>query len=208
MGKFIFRLFSIFAIAILPFVVLIRGSVYLHAKYHFFPLAAIIGGFSLTCVILLLYVTFFFGPSKSFKLRLRLVLLVLIFYGFYAMLYVSAKNTKSREVSREFTSLHPVLRLGASTILLLDKSMVITDANRVPEDYEKMGLRTKSNSLHYRQSNGYVHAFDIRTQGRSEIHNFMMKWYFRAMGFRVIRHGGTGDHLHISLLSHDRPYAY
>ena len=84
---------------------------------------------------------------------------------------------------------------------------MITDANRVPEDYRKMGLKSKSRSLHYRQKNGFVHAIDIRTKGRSEFRNFCLKWYFRLMGFNVLRHGGTGDHLHVSLFSHDSPGA-
>lgn len=206
--KFLIKIILLTLIATIPFVVLIRGSVYLHEAYHFFPMAAIIGGVSLTCVILLFYVTFFFGPSKSFVARLRIIILVLLFYGGYALLYLSTKNAKSDTVAREYTSLHPVLRLGVSTILLIDKQTVITDANRLPEDYQRMGLQHKNQSLHYRQSNGYVHALDVRTNGRSTVRNFLLKWYFRAMGFRVLRHGGTGDHLHISLLSHDRPSAY
>lgn len=206
--KFLTKIILLSLIAIVPFVVLIRGSVYLHETYHFFPMAAIIGGFFLTCVILLFYLTFFFGPSKSFVARLRLLILILLFYGGYALLYLSAKNAKSDAIARQYTSLHPVLRLGVSTILLVDKNMVITDANRMPEDYQSMGLQRKSQSLHYRQSNGYVHALDVRTNGRSATRNFLLKWYFRAMGFRVLRHGGTGDHLHISLLSHDRPSAF
>ncbi|NND32858.1 MAG: hypothetical protein HKN76_09725 [Saprospiraceae bacterium] len=208
MSKVLFKVLFITIIAILPFVVLIRFSVYLHATHHFFPLAAILGGFVVTFVILLLYVTFLLGPSKSLKRRLRLLALALLFYGVYAMLYVSAKNTKSIAVSHEYTSLHPVLRLGVSTLLLIDRSLIITDANRLPQDYIRMGLRSNSQSLHYRQSNGYVHALDIRTNGRWGIRNFLIKWYFKAMGFRVLRHGGTADHMHISLLSHDRPYAF
>ena len=124
------------------------------------------------------------------------------------MLYISGKNVKSTEIAREYTSLHPILRLGVTTILLVDKNLVVTDANRTPEDYRRMGLDDKSQSLHYRQKDGYTHAIDIRTNGRSGIRNFLLKIYFRAMGFNVMRHGGTGDHLHISLLSHDRPHAF
>jgi hypothetical protein len=206
--KITLRILIIVLIATVPFVVLIRGSVYLHETYHFFPMAAIIGGFSLTCVLLLFYITFFFGPSKSFMARLRLLTLALLFYGVYALLYLSTKNAKSEAVARQYTSLHPVLRLGVSTILLMDRQMVITDAHRLPEDYRRMGLEQKNQSLHFRQSNGYVHALDVRTNDRSAIRNFLLKWYFRAMGFRVLQHGGTSDHLHISLLSHDRPTAF
>ena len=203
------RLFIIGLMIVLPFIILIRGSVYLHEKYFFHPLPAIIGGFFLTAVLLLFYLIFILGtPAQSLKRRFQLVLILLLSYGGYALLYISGKNVKSTEIAREYTSLHPILRLGVTTILLVDKNLVVTDANRTPEDYRRMGLDDKSQSLHYRQKDGYTHAIDIRTNGRSGIRNFLLKIYFRAMGFNVMRHGGTGDHLHISLLSHDRPHAF
>ena len=68
-----------------------------------------------------------------------------------------------------------------------------------------MGMSSKKHSLHYRQSSGYVHAVDIRTKGRGSIRNFLIRTYFRLMGFNTLRHGGTADHLHISISSKDRP---
>ena len=128
-------------------------------------------------------------------------------YALHGILFFSDANAKSKTVQKEFTSLHPILRLSTSTILYLDNELIMTDANRVPEDYQKMGLKSKKRSLHYKQSNGYVHAMDIRTNGRSEIRNFLLKTYFQLMGFNVLRHGGTGDHLHVSLKSFDSPGA-
>lgn len=199
----------------MPFILLIRGSVYLHEYHHFLPSLALFGGLALTFVILLVYVTFFYGRvfghsgrSGSFKRRSVLLGIVLISYAGYGLLYISGKNAKTSGVAKEFRTLHPILRMGVSTILLFDRGLVITDANRLPEDYRKMGLPSKSHSLHYRQSSGYVHALDIRTGGRSGVRNFLLKWYFRGMGFNVLRHVGTEDHLHISLLSHDRPNSY
>lgn len=209
MWRYLWVFFRIIFIVILPFVVLIRGAVFLHEDYGLYPSLAILGGFVFTAVVLLIYLAFFFGaPRRSIRPRLQLVALILLAYGAYALMYVSAQNVKSAEVAKEFTSLHPVLRLGVSTLILADGSLVITDANRLPEDYRKMGLARKSHSLHYTQSSGYAHAIDIRTAGRSGIRIFVTKWYFKAMGFNVVRHGGTGDHLHISLLSHDSPHAY
>ncbi len=211
MTRLFARLLGILALLVLPFVVLIRGSVYLHEHHHFFPSLALVGGVSLTFVLLFLYVTFFFGMGRkrvSMRQRLALIFTVLAGYCGYGLLYVSSDNVKSPEIQNEFRALHPILRMGVSTLLLLDRDLVITDADRLPEDYKRMGLQTKQQSLHYRQSDGYVHAMDIRTHGRSSLRNFLTKWYFRGMGFNVLRHGGTGDHLHISLLSHDRPHAY
>ncbi len=213
--KLVWGSLKVILILVLPFVILVRGSVYLHSHHHFFPSLALIGGLALTFVILFLYLTFFYhrimGKSNrpgSLKRRSLIVLLVLISYIGYGLLYLSAKNAKNSAIAKEFRTLHPVLRMGVSTILLLDRDLVITDADRRPEDYQKMGLRAQSQSLHYRQSSGYVHALDIRTSQRSGLRNFLLKYYFKAMGFNVLRHGGTADHLHISLLSHDRPYAY
>lgn len=207
--KFIWKLIIIGIIVILPFIILIRGSVFLHEKYFFYPFPAILGGFFLTAVLLLFYLIFILGtPAQSLKRRFQVVVILLLSYGGYALLYISAENVKSKEIAKEYTSLHPILRLGVTTILLVDKDLVVTDANRLPEDYRRMGLDSPSQSLHYRQKDGYAHAIDVRTSDRSRIRNFLLKGYFRAMGFRVLRHGGTGDHLHISLLSHDRPYAF
>ena len=66
-----------------------------------------------------------------------------------------------------------------------------------------MGLNTNSRSLHYIQSDGFVHAIDIRTAGRSELRNQLTLWVFRSFGFNTLRHGGTADHLHISINSKD-----
>lgn len=215
MGKWIWAVLRIILIIIIPFVILIRGSVFLHSQYHFLPSLALLGGLALTFVILQIYLTFFYqrvfgGKRRRGALWRRSVLIaaLLVSYAGYGLLYLSSKNAKSPGVAREFRSLHPILRMGVSTILLLDRNLVVTDADRQPEDYKRMGLQQKSHSLHFRQSSGYVHAIDIRTRDRSGMRNFLLKGYFRTMGFNVLRHSGTGDHLHISLLSHDRPYAY
>jgi hypothetical protein len=62
-----------------------------------------------------------------------------------------------------------------------------------------MGLPPYERSLHLRQDDGYAHAVDLRTAGRSEWRNFLMRSYYRLMGFRTLRHVGTADHLHVSL---------
>lgn len=207
--SFIIRIFLYSTLFILPFVVLIRGSVYLHKIYFFYPVPAILGGFILTAALLAFYLIFFLKtPAKFFKNRFKISVIVLGVYILYAFHHISAVNVKSGEVAREYTSLHPILRLGLTTLMLMDKDLILTDADRIPEDYDRMGLSAKEHSLHYRQKNGYVHAIDIRTNDRSGIRNLLLKVYFKSMGFQVLRHGGTGDHLHVSLLSHDRPKAF
>ncbi len=189
-------------------------AIFFHANYEWSPWIAVLGGAGVTALVLVIYLMYFQGKVKgridfSDKVKYKLLIAVILVLGYsaHALFYFSDANAKSKNVQKEFTSLHPILRLSTSTILFLDKDLIMTDANRVPEDYKKMGLPSKKKSLHYQQSNGYVHALDIRTNGRSEARNFLLKTYFRLMGFNVLRHGGTGDHLHISLKSHDSPGA-
>jgi hypothetical protein len=106
---------------------------------------------------------------------------------------------KTAEVRAEYRALHPLLRLASSAVILIDPASVITDAGRTSEDYARMGLPSEERSLHYRQPNGHVHALDFRTTGRSRLRNLSVHVGFRALGFHVLRHGGTGDHLHVSL---------
>ena len=124
------------------------------------------------------------------------------------MFFLSNENAKGEIVHKEYSYLHPILRMGVSTFILVDRDLLITDGSRNSFDYRKMGLPSKNQSLHYLQSNGYAHAVDLRTNGRSEFRNNLVQFYFQLMGFRTLRHGGTNDHLHISLLSHDMPLAY
>ncbi|MBK8501917.1 MAG: hypothetical protein IPL46_06750 [Saprospiraceae bacterium] len=152
MKQSLLRLLFFALVAVLPFVILIRGSVYLHETYHLYPVLALVGGFFFTAILLFLYLIFVFrAPVDSLKKRFKLILLLLFFYCSYALLHVSGRNVKSGTIAKEFVSLHPVLRLGVSTILLVDKDLIITDANRIPEDYRGMGLPTKAQSLHYEQ---------------------------------------------------------
>lgn len=144
--------------------------------------------------------------SRTFtgKLRLRFVGIwvaapVVTAYAGFSLLYLSAANAKSDDVRSTYRTVHPVLRLAVATATLADDRLVVTDAFRVPEDYDAMGLPRYENSLHFRQADGYVHAMDLRTLGRSGFRNAVMIAYFRVLGFRTLRHVGTADHLHVSL---------
>lgn len=213
MKKLLWWLAKILLIFTLPFVVLIRGSVYWHEQQVMSPHVALFGGLALTFVLLVLYLTFFFGRVGQTVgvrpgLRSRLVIAALLLgsYAMYGLFYLSSSNAKSAQVQSEYRSLHPILRMSLSTLIFMDPDLMITSADRKPGDYEKWGMKNNSSSLHYRQSSGYVHAVDLRTHSRSALRNFMVSNYFRWMGFNVMRHGGsTGDHLHVSLMSHDRP---
>src|SRR5256885_1169551 len=96
-------------------------------------------------------------------------------------------------------SVHPLLRLALSTLILVDRDMLITDTGRAPDDYGRMGLPTNSRSRHFEQADGWIHAVDLRTTGRGFIKNRGVQFYFWLMGFDTRRHVGTADHLHVEL---------
>ena len=212
MGKLIIEISKIIIILVFPFILLIRGAVEFHEQFHLSPFLSIIAGILVTAILLFFYLTIFyshysgnFGSLKGVKIRLLAAVLITTLYATHGIFYLSTGNLKNTEVKNEINKVHPILRLSVSTIIILDSDLIITDGKRVPEDYKKMGLKEKKHSLHYRQSNGYAHALDLRTNGRSVVRNFLLKNYFKLMGFRTLRHVGTDDHLHISLMSHDRP---
>ncbi|MEO1515600.1 MAG: hypothetical protein AAFV95_11320 [Bacteroidota bacterium] len=212
--KWIYYLLKLSLLLILPFIFLIRGAVYLHVQSELNPWACLLGGMGATILLLVIYfsvihgrLTGQIGNMGSLKRRSLLALCLVLGYCLYGLLHLSNANAKQDAVRQEYRSLHPILRLSISTILFIDRSLIVTDANRQPEDYRKMGLPTARRSLHYRQKNGFVHAVDIRTRGRSELRNKLLQGYFQMMGLNTLRHGGTADHLHISLKSHDSPGA-
>lgn len=129
--------------------------------------------------------------------------LLLITAGFtvWTLLYVSVDNVKTGDIRTTYQSLHPLLRLSAGTLFMLDASSIITDTGRSREDYARMGLPVNESSLHFQQGDGYIHALDLRTRGRAEWRNRMTRVWFGALGFRTLRHTGTADHLHVSLPS-------
>lgn len=212
--SFLYNISKIILILTLPFLLLIRGAVWAHEALAIHAWLSVGVGTLLAALLLMAYFFFFYGQVtgkvSDLQTLKRSTLVALVLVGGFALngvLYISNTNTKTTQVQKEFRSLHPILRLSVSTIIFLDSDLIVTDAKRQPEDYRKMGLPSKKRSLHYKQSDGYVHALDIRVNGRTEVRNFLLKWYFKGMGFNVLRHGGTGDHLHISLSSRDLPGA-
>ena len=211
MSSILYYIFKIILLLSLPFICLVRGAVFLYEQHNYDSWIAIFGAAGITIFLLIVYMIFFYGKLTgkvgSLKRKLIFSLILVVGYGIHGLYFFSDQNAKHTSVQKEFTSLHPILRLSISTIIHLDERLIMTDANRLPEDYRKMGLKSKKNSLHYKQNNGYAHAFDVRVKNRSWLRNGLLQLYFKAMGFNTLRHGGTGDHLHVSLTSRDRPWA-
>ncbi len=200
--RLIFGGVKIIGFTLLPFILLIRLAVYFDQNVGLNAWVGLGLGALLTALLLAGYAGYLLHRMNA-KVHVGRVLkggllLVLLYCG-YAVLFISSANVKSPAVQDTYTALHPALRMAVSTLILVDGGLVVTDAARTPDDYAKMGLPALENSLHYRQTDGYVHAVDLRTRGRSNLRNALTTFYFRAMGFKTLRHVGTADHLHISM---------
>jgi len=205
------KILRVVLITVLPFFILIRGATFMHNQHNLGPWISLLGGGAITAFLLFIYMTFIyrrftkkFGDSDNLKRRSLFALALVVLYCGYGLFFISSDNFKNPALKSEITDLHPILRMGVSTFILMDKDMIITDARRVPEDYRKMGLKTAKSSLHYKQKDGYAYALDLRTNNRNETRNKIMQWYFKLLGFNTLRHVGTDDHLHVSLLCHYR----
>jgi hypothetical protein len=190
-------------LAVLPFVLLIRGGVLLYQWWGLGTWPSLTLAAVATLWLLAVYAVAagrWVGARKELRrLFARGAMGIGGAYLVYALVFVASANVQSAGVRAEYRSLHPLLRVASSSIILLDADAVITDAARVREDYAAMGLPPREASLHYRQANGYVHALDLRTTGRAGLRNLTVQIAFRVLGFRVLRHVGTADHLHVSL---------
>ncbi len=135
----------------------------------------------------------------TMRMGMRIALPIVAIYCGYVLLYLARENAKSDAVRSYFTSVHPLLRVALGTAVLADPKIVLTDTRRATADYVGMALPPRERSLHFTQLDGYVHAVDLRTTGRSWIRNAATHAYFSMMGFKTMRHVGTADHLHVSL---------
>jgi len=190
-------------LAVLPFALLIRGGVFAYQAWAVGTWPALLLSATGTALLLGLYalvVTRRLGASRNVrKLVIRAAMAVGFAYVAYGLVFIASENVKSDDVQAEYSSVHPLLRIASSALILVDPTSVITDAGRTAEDYWLMGLPENEASLHFEQESGFVHALDLRTNGRPEWRNRAVELGFWALGFHSLRHVGTADHLHLSL---------
>ncbi len=190
-------------LAVLPFVLLIRGGVFAYHEWGLGTWPSLILSASATVLLVALYawaVSRRIGARKGLKkLLTRGAAVIGAAYVAYSLIFVAGANAKSEAVRAEYSALHPLLRVAASALILVDPGAVITDAGRTRDFYRRMGLSPNETSLHFEQQTGFVHALDLRTVSRPEWRNHAAELAFRAMGFHTLRHVGTADHLHVSL---------
>lgn len=194
---------TLLVLAVLPFFLLIRGGVTAYGVWGLGTWPALILAVAGTGALLGLYAVVL-GRRVGAGERMRRILSrtamgVAVAYAAYGLVFIASENVKSESIRAEYASVHPLLRVAASALVLVDADAVITDAGRTPEDYWLMGLPRVEASLHFRQETGFVHALDLRTNGRSELRNRAVELGFWALGFHSLRHVGTADHLHLSL---------
>ena len=190
------------AIVALPFVTLVRASVYFYL--YFVPTwAALALGVLLTLVVVAAYAAWvsrrFTGRARFLTMTKWVALPLVLGWCTYTLLFLASVNSKADNVRSYYVTVHPILRVALSTVILADRGVMVTDLGRLPEDYGRMRLHPNDRSLHFRQRDGWVHAVDLRTRGRGELKNLAVQAYFWIMGFDTLRHVGTADHLHVEL---------
>jgi hypothetical protein len=190
-------------VAVLPFFALVRVAVFLYEREGWPTAVALAGGAVCTAAVVTAYGAWVWhrltGHVRLALVARRVALPFVVAYCVYTLVYLSSANAKSERVRAYYASLHPLLRVGLSTLIVFDREAVITDLARRPEDYPAMGLPINDGTLHYVQRDGYAHAADLRTAGRGFLRNRLVQLYLWSMGFSTLRHVGTADHLHVEL---------
>ncbi len=189
----------------LSFFFLVRGSMYAYQSMGWGTWSSIGLGMSGTALVFSAYLAWLWtrvtGKSRMRQFAPRALIAIVAGYSMYGLLYLSAGNSRDPELGDYYTSLHPLMKLGAGTYFLFDRNGVVTDPERTAEDYLGMGLPMNEASLHFKLGDRYVRAMDLRTAGRSPRRNRFTVGYLRFMGFRSLHHVDATDHLHVSLPS-------
>jgi len=191
------------AVLSLSFFVLVRGSMYAYQSMGWGTWSSIGFGMFGTTLVFSAYLGWLWtritAEARIRQFLPRALIVLVAGYSMSGLLYLSAGHSRDPELRDHYTSLHPVMRLGASTYLLFDRNGVVTDLERTAEDYLGMGLPMDETSLHFKLGDRYIHAMDFRTTGRGVRRNRLTAAYFRFMGFRSLHQVASADHLHVSL---------
>lgn len=206
-GKMFLRLILLGIGLVAPFVVLVRISVVMYERYSWNGWLALSAGVMATILLLVGYglvLAARYGlGARVHKNIIRGIAILVVSYTLYGLLYYSSMNTKTKEIKSYYRSLHPIMRVALATTTLADQDLLVTDIERKPDDYAKMGLPENQQSLHFTQADGYVHAVDLRTKGRAFWKNWGTQAMLQVIGLKTLRHVGTADHLHVYLPLND-----
>ncbi len=185
------------------FAILVRGSVFSYDTWAFGASLSLVSAVLMTVPLLLLGAWVIIrgrGIVRRFQLMLiRSAIMIALIYIGYAVLYVASTNAVPDEIREEYQTIHPLLRLAASPVIVFDPSAFRHPDGSVLEDYRLMGLSANEANLHFVQKDDLIHSLDLVTDNRSEWRNRAIELGFWAFGFHSLRHRGLGDHLHVSL---------
>ena len=185
------------------FAILVRGSVFSYDTWAFGASLSLVSAVLMTVPLLLLGARVIIrgrGIVRRFQLMLiRSAIMIAFIYIGYAVLYVASTNAVPDEIREEYQTIHPLLRLAASPVIVFDPSAFRHPDGSVLEDYRLMGLSANEANLHFVQKDDLIHSLDLVTDNRSEWRNRAIELGFWAFGFHSLRHRGLGDHLHVSL---------
>ena len=185
------------------FAILVRGSVFSYDTWAFGASLSLVSAVLMTVPLLLLGAWVIIrgrGIIRGFQLMLiRGAIMIAFIYIGYAVLYVASTNAVPDEIREEYQTIHPLLRLAASPVIVFDPSAFRHPDGSVLEDYRLMGLSANEANLHFVQKDDLIHSLDLVTDNRSEWRNRAIELGFWAFGFHSLRHRGLGDHLHVSL---------
>ena len=163
---------------------------------------AVVVGLLAGGVLLAVTVVLVLRPRSPRRALILLVTLptMLLTAGCLSVTHFPRSNFKSDELRAEWYRLHPTLRVALWIARLGAGDLLLTDVSRQPSDYDDMGLTTPTWSAHFfAPRDGYAHAVDLRVRDSGDLRNWARQGVFLALGLRADRHGGTADHLHVSL---------
>lgn len=191
------------AMIALPFIILVRGAVTLYERAGWPSWLALLASGTAMIAILALYGVLMTrrmtGRVRFWWIARWVAVPLVVGFVVRGLVFLDRSHAQDDATRSEYRQAHPLLRVALSTLELADDRLVVTDVSRTAADYARLGLPVVSGTLHAPQADGWVHAVDIHTRGRGFLVNFLVATYFRAMGFRVLRHVGTADHLHVEL---------
>ena len=110
-GKIGFILLKYLFIFTLPFIILIRGSVYLHENLYLYSWLSLLGGMIMAATLIFIYVTLIRGKlsgklGRQEDLTSSWILSGLIVFGYclYGVIFLSGANAKTEAVRQEIPS--------------------------------------------------------------------------------------------------------
>jgi len=113
-------------LAVLPFAVLIRGGVFAYREWALGTWPALALAVTVTTLLLAGYAWAFsrkVGAGKGMRWVLtRGAIAIAVAYSGYALVYVASANVKSEDIQAQYTAIHPLLRVAASSLIRVPSS--------------------------------------------------------------------------------------